>query len=217
MTWDLVGSWTITDFKTLLPPTFSSRLAVAVSAVFDLRPTWNYAGFFYQYVDIPLVGLSRIEQKISISVRDPIVFIPPNLQLPYQLKFQRADWIDSLIITIYEDSMPLNFTPDAAVVNIPSQFASSATSTTIPLATVSATFLAANVNRKQLIVSNNSNQDLYIDLDATASVANYAIKIPKVTASGLIASYELNNYTGVVSGIWGVTGSGAALIREMVL
>jgi hypothetical protein len=66
------------------------------------------------------------------------------------------------------------------------------------------------------VIANNSNQDLYIDLDATASVADHAIKIPKVTANGFIATYELENYTGVVSGIWAATGTGAALVREMI-
>lgn len=213
MTWDLVGLWTITDFKTFLPATFNSRLAVAVSAVDDLRPTWNYAGFFYQYVDIPDLGLSRIDLKIAVSIRDPIIFIPQNLQLPYQLKFQRADWIDSLKLTIYEDSMPLNFEP---VINIPSSVASSAASFTIPVSATSVSLLAANPNRKKLVISNNGNQDLFIDFDATAAVADHSIKIPKVSASGFIANYELEKYTGVVSGIWQAAGTGAALIREMV-
>jgi hypothetical protein len=68
-----------------------------------------------------------------------------------------------------------------------------------------------------LVVANNTNQDLYIDFDATASIADHTIKIPKVSSSGFIASYELENYTGVVSGIWTGAGTGAALIREMVL
>jgi hypothetical protein len=76
--------------------------------------------------------------------------------------------------------------------------------------------LAANANRKKLIIANNSNQDLYIDFDATASVADHSIKIPKVTNSGFIATYELEQYTGVVSGIWAAAGTGAALVREMV-
>lgn len=113
--------------------------------------------------------------------------------------------------------MPLNYTPDAAIVNIPSQFASTTVSTTIPLVTNSASLLSANPNRKKLIIANNSNQDMYIDFDATATIADHAIKIPKVTASGQIASYELEHYTGVVSGIWQAAGTGAALIREMVL
>jgi hypothetical protein len=217
MTWNLVGTWTITDFKTLLPATFDSRLAVVVSAVNDLRPTWNYAGFFYQMVDIPLVGLSRIELKTGISIQDPIIFIPQNLHLPYQLKFQKADWINSLILTLYEDSMPLNYSPDTASFTVPNQFASAAISATIPVSAASVNFLGVSPNRKKLIIGNNSNQDLYIDFDGAASVADHSVKIPKTTANGFIATYEIENYTGVVSGIWAAAGTGAALIRELVL
>lgn len=109
--------------------------------------------------------------------------------------------------------MPTNFEP---IVNIPSQSASSAASFTVPVSATSVSLLAANANRKKLVIANNSNQDLYIDFDATASVADHCIRIPKVTASGFIASYEKDGYTGVVSGIWGAAGAGAALIREMV-
>jgi hypothetical protein len=109
--------------------------------------------------------------------------------------------------------MPLSFEP---VVNIPSTTASTAASFTIPISATSVSLRAANSNRKKLVIANNTNQDLYIDLDATVSIADHCIKIPKVTTSGFIATYELDNYTGVVSGIWAATGTGAALIREMV-
>jgi hypothetical protein len=169
---------------------------------------------FLSTLDIPFVGLSRVDKKIALTIRDPIILIPENIQLSYQLKFQKAEWIDFLILTIYEDSMPLNYSPDAA--SIPNVFASSATSATIPISATSVSLLAANANRKKMIISNNSNQDLYIDFDAAAAVADHAIKIPKVTSTGFIATYELDEYTGVVSGIWAAAGSGAALVREMV-
>ncbi len=213
MTWDLVGSWSITDFDTLIPINFSNRLIIKISDIAGYRPTWNWAGFFYQYLDVDPVGLVRLPDKIYVPILDPLLFTPQTFQPSYQLKFTRADWINLLTLTIYEDSMPLSFEP---VVNIPSMNASTATSFTIPLSTTSVSVLAANPNRKKLIIANNSNQDMFIDLDATASVADHAIKIPKVTASGFIANYELTEYTGVVSGLWAAAGSGAALVREMV-
>jgi hypothetical protein len=160
---------------------------------------------------------AHIEQKNNLSTREIGLFIPTIFKPSYQLKFYKADWIPSLTLTIYEDSMPINFEPAAPVVNVPNTFASTSASVTVPISATSVSFLAANANRKKLIVANNTNQDLYIDLDATASVADHAIKIPRLSASGFIASYELEHYTGVVSGIWGATGTGAALIREMVL
>jgi hypothetical protein len=109
--------------------------------------------------------------------------------------------------------MPLNFEPQ---INVPNTFASVANSTTVPISAASVSFLPVNVNRKKLIIANNTNQDLYLDFDATSSIADHTIKIPKITAGGFIATYEIENYTGVVSGIWAANGTGAALIREMV-
>jgi hypothetical protein len=109
--------------------------------------------------------------------------------------------------------MPLNFEP---LVTLPNTSASSTASTTVPISATSVSFLPVNANRKKLVIANNTNQDLYLDFDAAASVADHCIKIPRVTANGFIATYELEGYTGVVAGIWGAAGTGAALIREMV-
>ncbi|NJO98634.1 MAG: hypothetical protein HC764_23720 [Pleurocapsa sp. CRU_1_2] len=216
MTWNEVGQWIVSTPEILIPVSFTSRLAIKAADISNLRPTWDWAGFFYQYLEVVPLGQARIDKKINIPTREAVLFTPESFKPSYSLKFIKAGWISSLTLTIYEDSMPLNYTPDADTISIPSPFASVTNSVSVPLATVSSSFLAANPNRKKLIISNNSTQDLYIDLDATASVADHAIKIPKKGASGSVASYELDNYTGIVSGIWGVSGSGAALIREMV-
>lgn len=213
MTWNEVGQWIVSTPEILIPVSFTSRLAIKVSEITNLRPTWDWAGFFYQYLELDPVGQVRIDKKINVPTREAVLFTPESFQPSYSLKFVKASWIPSLTLTIYEDSMPINFEP---VVNIPSSSASSAKSVTVPISATSVSFLPVNANRKKLTIANNSNQDLYIDLDATASVADHAIKIPKVTNSGFIATYELDNYTGLVSGIWAATGTGAALIREMV-
>jgi hypothetical protein len=217
MTWNEVGQWIINQPQTVIPASFTSRIAIKVSAIPGVRSTWNWAGYFIQYLDIPLVGLARVDEKIDVSIKNPTLFVPKVFKPNYSLRFFRVDWIESLIITIYEDSMSLNFEPAAPVVNVPVPFASLANSATVPVSATSVNFLPANANRKQLIIANNSNQDLYIDFDATASVADHCVKIPKVTASGFIANYEIENYTGIVSGIWAAAGTGAALIREMIL
>lgn len=217
MTWNEVGSWIISQSETAIPSTFTSRLVVKVSEPSRSKLTWNSAGFFYSYLDIPAIGLIRVDERFNVSLKEPSLLAPSIFKPSYSLKFFKVDWIPSLTLTIYEDSMPINFEPAAPVVNIPTPFASAATSTTVPVSATSVSLLAASPNRKQLIIANNSNQDLYVDLDGTASIADHCIKIPKVTPGGFIASYELENYTGVVSGIWAATGTGAALIREMVL
>jgi hypothetical protein len=217
MTWNEVGSWIISQPETAILSSFTSRIAIKVSEPSRSKSTWNLAGYLYSYLDIPAVGLVRINEKFNVFLKEPSLFAPFIFKPSYTLKFFKVDWIPSLTLTIYEDSMPINFEPAAPVVNVPNPFASVALTATIPISATSVPFLGTNANRKKLVIANNSNQDLYIDLDATASVADHCIKIPKVSASGFIASYELENYTGLVSGIWGAAGSGAALIREMVL
>jgi hypothetical protein len=213
MSWNQVGEYEVTDIETTLPTSFASRLAIKASNVALLKPSWKWAGYFVQYLEIPDFGIARIDQKNNLSTREPTLFIPAVFNPSYRLRFFKADWIESLTLTIYEDSMPLSFEP---VVNIPSTTASTAAGFTIPISAASVSLLAANPNRKKLVIANNTNQDLYIDFDAAASIADHCIKVPKVTTSGFIASYELVSYTGVVSGIWAATGTGAALIREMI-
>lgn len=213
MTWNEVGLWIIDQPETVILSTFSSRIVAKVSEPSRSKSTWNTAGFFHSYLDIPVVGLVRTEEKFNVSLKEPALFVPQVFKPSYTLKFFKVAWIPSLTLTIYEDSMPLSFEP---IVNVPSQNASTATSVTVPISATSVSFLAANANRKKFVIANNTNQDLYIDFDAAASAADHAIKIPKVTASGFIATYELEEYTGVVSGIWAAAGTGAALVREMV-
>lgn len=216
MTWNKKGSWVITKKETNISISFKSQIIIQASNILDLKPTWYWAGYFIQCLNIPPIGLVRIEEKINVPTKESSLFIPKIFKPNYQLKFYKADWIDSLRLTIFEDSMTLNYSPDAPVVNVPSLNASAIVATTIPNSATSVAFLPVNANRKQLIISNNSNQDLYIDFDASASIADHSIKIPKITPGGFIANYELNNYTGLVSGIWAATGTGAALIREFV-
>lgn len=217
MAWKNKGTWIITKPETLITSRFTSRIVIKAGKIANLKSTWKWAGAFYQCIDIPVLGLVRSDKKVDAPTADLLLFSPDKFDSFYTLKFVKADWIEQLTFTIYEDSVPLSFEPTLPIINIPTSFASSTTTFTVPVVTASTSFLAANTNRKKMIVVNNSNQDLYIDLDATASVADHAIKIPKISASGFIANYELEGYTGIVSGIWAATGTGAALIKEMVL
>jgi hypothetical protein len=208
-----VALLTIDSPSTLIETALTSRLILKASDIAGYRATWNWAAYFYQYLNVPGIGLTLIDKKNYLPTRDPVLFTPTTFLPSYQLKIVVADWIDSFTLTLYQDTMPLNFEP---VVNIPSQVASASVSATIPLSTTSIAVVAANTNRKKLTIANNSNQDLYIDFDATASIADHAIKIPKVSANGFIATYEIEAYAGQVSAIWAAAGAGAALVREFV-
>jgi hypothetical protein len=71
----------------------------------------------------------------------------------------------------------------------PTNVASSATSVVL---------LAANANCKGFKITNTSNQDMFIQLAATASIASYIIRLGKVPASGIPAVYEDKGYTGAI-------------------
>jgi hypothetical protein len=214
MTWNRRGIWAISKKETTIPLVFKSQIIAQISNLSNTKPSWFWAGHLIQCLTIPTIGLVRIEQKIDVSIKDSSLFIPEIFEPNYQLKFYKADWIDSLRLTIYEDSMPLNVTPDSIV--FPNTVASSSTGTTVPVTATSVVLLAVNTSRKKYMIENNSNQDLYIDFAATTSVANHAQKIVKISAGGNITSYEDDGYTGVISGIWAAAGTGAALIREFV-
>lgn len=215
MNWNVKGSWIISSPQTLLPTSFNSRLVIQVSEIAGYRPTWLWAGFFYQYLDLPFNvdgGLVRVSRKIHVPIQDSFLFTPEKYQPDYQLKFTKVDWIDSFILTIYEDSMPITTTNESTV--FPNTVASASTGTTVPITATSTVLLAVNTNRKKYMIENNSNQDLYIDFGATASVANHGQKIAKIQPNGAISTWFDDNYTGVISGIWAAAGTGAALIRE---
>jgi hypothetical protein len=212
MSWNQVGQYAIADIETALSTSFTSRLAIQASNVSLLKPTWHWAGYFVQYLDIPDFGLTRIEQKHNLSLRESSLFVPTIFHPSYKLKFYKAEWIDSLTLTIFEDSMTLN-SYNAA----PDPNAATATTTNVALSTTSVTLIAANASRKgRVTIGNNSNQDLYISLGATASLLSYAYKIPKLPANGIPVDREIDGYNGVVSGIFAAAGTGGAICTEFV-
>jgi len=79
---------------------------------------------------------------------------------------------------------------------------------TVAVSITSVNLLAANAGRKQVVIRNDTNQDLYIAHGATATVSS-AIKLKKNDV------YLEDKYTGTISGIWGsVAGGGNAQIIE---
>jgi hypothetical protein len=169
-------------------------------------------GLLHLHVENEQLGNIRLFSKTVLLNQAHLVRFD-RLNFPFFLVFEKLKFFSEISLQIYRETMPLNFEP---VVSVPNIFGSTTNSTPVPITTSSVSLLAANANRKKLIINNNSNQELYIDLDATASVSDFSMKIPKIAASGFVASYELEGYTGAVSGIWASTGTGAALVKEIV-
>lgn len=89
--------------------------------------------------------------------------------------------------------------------------ASSATIARVASSATSATLLAANADRRRLIIYNESTADLYVKFGATASITSYTVKL------GPGDTYESPTdwvYTGIIDGIWSAA-NGAAQVTEL--
>lgn len=88
--------------------------------------------------------------------------------------------------------------------------ASSSTLTSVASAAASTQLLAANTARKGAIITNTDANALFIDLSGgTASSTSYSVQL------ATDGTYEVPyGYTGAITGIWAVDGTGAALVTE---
>lgn len=82
------------------------------------------------------------------------------------------------------------------------------TSSTVAASVASVSLLAANAARVEFTVWNASTAIMYLDFDATATTADYAVRIDP---SGYFESPV--SYTGQVSAIWSAA-NGSALVRD---
>jgi hypothetical protein len=79
----------------------------------------------------------------------------------------------------------------------------------VALNAANVTLKVANPNRKSLIITNDSNQILYVKQGATASpTTSYTWKV------GVDEVVVIEGYLGIVDGIWAGAGTGAAYITE---
>ncbi|MHA1288816.1 MAG: hypothetical protein ACTSPB_15590, partial [Candidatus Thorarchaeota archaeon] len=66
---------------------------------------------------------------------------------------------------------------------------------------------AANTDRKELLVDNNGTQTLYVKYGSAASLTSYTARLfPE-------DDIVIDNYTGIVTGIWDVA-DGFAMVTE---
>ena len=80
---------------------------------------------------------------------------------------------------------------------------------TVGVSITSVTLQAANSARREVIIRNDTNNDLYIAHGATATVSS-AVRLKKGD------TYIEDKYTGVISGIWdSVAGGGNAQVTEI--
>jgi hypothetical protein len=93
--------------------------------------------------------------------------------------------------------------------------AATATVTSVASTATSTSIIAANTSRQGLSISNTDANILYLLLGGgTASATNFTVAIGGATATA-IGYYEVPyGFTGAITGIWAVDGTGAALVTE---
>ncbi len=84
------------------------------------------------------------------------------------------------------------------------------TLTNVASTTSSTTLAASNINRKGLIIYNDSNRTLFIKYGATASSTSFTVKIIGDGVHYMSGAI----YTGVVDGIWSAV-NGSARVTEI--
>jgi len=79
----------------------------------------------------------------------------------------------------------------------------------VGISATSVPLIVANVDRKEIIIRNDTNQDLFIAHGATATLSS-AVRLKKND------TYIEDKYTGAISGIWtSAAGGGNAQITEI--
>lgn len=115
-------------------------------------------------------------------------------------------WLVRVFTSDDEDLMPVS---NPVIVNIPATSSSTAAITPVASSATSIVLLAANANRKDVKIFNNSTSRLYVAFLGTASIAACSLLLEP----GGLYEGEVN-YTGVISGIWAAV-NGNALVTEL--
>jgi hypothetical protein len=83
------------------------------------------------------------------------------------------------------------------------------TATSVAISATSVTLVSANIDRREVYIRNDTNQNLYIAHGATATLSS-AVKLKKGD------TFIEDKYTGVISGIWdSAAGGGNAQVTEI--
>jgi hypothetical protein len=156
-----------------------------------------------------LENVRLLSKKVLLNQTHLIRF--DRLNFPFSLVFEKLKVFGEINLQIYRETMPIEFEPQQQ-----SNKGSTTGGTPVNTSAVSVVLLAANSNRKSSRIVNTSNRDLYIHFGATASLAAYTAKLPKLLANGIPSAFNDDSYTGVISGIWESAGSGNAQVIEIL-
>jgi hypothetical protein len=190
----------ITDKYTDIPGIYNNDYFI-VDASVNTDDDIKQCGSLHLYIDLPEIQNVRIFTKLHLVRFE-------NINSDFYLAFEKLRAFTNIDLKIYR-LMGLTFQPQ-----LNEQSSSTAITTLIASTAISTVLLPNNPTRLGFIIVNNSNRDLYLDYDSSASLSDYVQQVPKI-ASGMTASFREDKFTGVVSGIWASAGSGGAIIKEL--
>lgn len=141
---------------------------------------------------------------LSYVVNSEIIAVDPNTGDKVKLTAMQDDGGDWVLRVV--DSAP--FIVEVSHFDTP-------THTEINVNVTSTQLLAENLNRKYVLIINNSDTEIFISLGVTA-VANKGILLMSKGSAFEISSMAGNLYTGVINAIHNSTGTKQVLITEGV-
>jgi hypothetical protein len=156
-----------------------------------------------------LVDGSGVTQPVSAA----------SLPLPTGAATSANQTTGNTLLSSIDGKLPssLGTKTSSASLSVSPAFAATSTLTNVASSGTSVTLLAANNNRKTVIILNDSTSDLYVTLNASAaSTTNYSLFLAaKVGNTPSSAIFGGDDYSGEIRGIWS-SANGFARITEVV-
>lgn len=139
---------------------------------------------------------------------------PLSLNTAGSLRTDNTSWLGSTAPTVGQktsaNSLPVVISSDQTAIPVSLPTSTTGTTSNVSRSNANQTFLASNTARKGATIYNDSGANVYVKLAATASTTSFSVQIASQ------AYYEVPfNYTGIIDGIWGSNGAGAARITEL--
>lgn len=149
---------------------------------------------------------------------DPVTGLPINSVGANPLEVSVPDGVTAVIDKSGLATESKQDAGNVSLASIDSKLSNSSDSslTSVAGSAVSVQLLAANPNRKGVVIVNDSTAVLYVALGATASTSRYSYYM-KGTVNGEPSHLEvtLRGYTGRIDGIW-ASATGNARITELI-
>lgn len=87
----------------ILPPIIHNS-NIVIYCELSGHKTWHWAGYVRQIIAVPGIGNCNFFKSSRISLNRPTFFKLDTFTVGYKIEFEKADWIESLLIKLYEEA-----------------------------------------------------------------------------------------------------------------